>query len=110
MPPARLGRDFKTIKVRCHNGHEVARYRKPKSEWGQRTHKLYLVSERIVRLTTEPPLFLPEELDIVDPLPPNDTPIICGDPECDLGIGKIDMVHGTVALVLNHGNLQPTKG
>lgn len=111
MPPMRLDRNFKTIKVECLNGHEVARYRKPKPEWGHRTHKLWLVEERIGRLSTEPPILVEDAngqptLDI----PAIDTPIMCGDKNCTLHIGTIAMVKGTVAIELEKPNLKPTKG
>jgi len=113
MGPAKLGKDFKTIRINCVNGHEVARYRKPRVEWGHRTHKLWLVAERINRLVTEPPLLVPdpaaaggERLDI----PELGTPINCGDQTCALHIGTIAMIKGTVALELEQANLAPTKG
>lgn len=112
MPPKRLGNDFKTIRVHCNNGHEVARYRKPRSEWGERTHKLWLVEERLGRLVTEPPI-LGENEKTQEPeltVPPLGVPVVCGADGCRLEIGTIKMVGGTVALVLNKGNLQPTKG
>ena len=59
MPPRRLSTGkFKTITIDCKAGHEVARYRKPRSEQGHRTHKLWLLEERIGRLTTEPPILV----------------------------------------------------
>lgn len=112
MGPTKLGRDFKTIKVKCSEGHEVARYRKPKGEWGHRTHKLWLVAERINSLLTEPPILVEDpvsdspKLDIPD----LGTQIRCGNPDCDLVVGKIAMVKGTVAIELEASNLQPTKG
>lgn len=112
MPPKRLGRDFKTIKVECSAGHEVARYRKPRSEWGERTHKLWLIEERLTKLATEPPILGTDQetdkqaLDI----PETGTAIHCGNDKCPLEIGKIAMVQGTVAIKLNPQNLKPTKG
>lgn len=111
MPPQRLGK-FKTIKIECRNGHEVARYRKPLAESGHRTHKLWLLPERIGRLATEPPILVEnpqtrqEELRI----PAQNTNVTCGAEGCDLEVGTIGMVKGTVALVLNERNLKPTKG
>lgn len=111
MGPGKLGNDFKTIRVHCNSGHEVARYRKPRAEWGHRTHKLWLVAERINRLVTEPPILVPdgegsETLDI----PELGTQIYCGDENCALHIGTIALVKGTVALELEKPNLAPTKG
>lgn len=107
MPPDKLGNKFKTIEITCNNGHEVAQYRKPRSEWGNRTHKLWLIDERIKRLSTQPPLIDDDgELDI----PPTDTDILCGKDGCELNIGKIGPVLGKVALILNESNLRPTKG
>ncbi len=110
--PAKLGRDFKTIKITCDNGHEVARYRKPKVEWGHRTHKLWLLEERIGSLTTEPPIYVPDEKtgEMGLEIPPTGTPITCGAEGCELEVGTIAPVKGVVALVLNESNLRPTKG
>jgi hypothetical protein len=116
--PDKLGKNFKTISIECKNGHEVARYRKPKSEWGHRTHKLWLLLERINMLSTEPPLVVYDEKTKQDRLeiPELDTPIMCGNKDCklydkcQLEIGRIAMVGGTVALKLNENNLRPTKG
>ena len=107
MPPKRIGSDFKTVRVVCNRGHEVAKYRKPRAEWGEQTHKLWLVPERLGRLVTEPPI-----LDSAGDLNIPDTGelICCGAPECNLEIGKIAMVKGTVALVLNKSNIRRTKG
>lgn len=112
MPPKRLGNEFKTIKIVCKNDHEVARYRKPKEEWGHRTHKLWLIQERIGRLVTEPPILVEDQDNGEDKLdiPPTGTSVKCGERECPLEVGKIAMVLGTVALELTKKNLKPTKG
>jgi len=107
MPPDRLGNNFKSIKIECQNGHEVARYRKPKSEWGHRTHKLWLLAERINRLETLPPILQDDD---TLKIPETDTQINCGNRDCKLEIGRIGIVQGTVALILNERNLKPTKG
>ncbi len=112
MPPKRLGNDFKTIDIDCISGHKVARYRKPREEWGHRTRKLWLIEERIGRLRTEPPLLQWDDdarREVLQ-VPPSGTLINCGEHVCDLEIGVIEMVQGTVALKLNKGNLRPTKG
>lgn len=112
MGPKKLDKDFKTVKVVCDEGHEVARYRKPKAEWGHRTHKLWLVQERIGRLSTEPPILVEDEkthAEILD-IPDVDTPIYCGDKNCSLQVGTIAMIKGTVAIELTEQNLKPTKG
>jgi len=111
MPPRPL-KDFKTIKIECKNGHRVAEYRKPKSEWGHRTHKLWLLRERIKDLAISPPIlvFDEKEQDEVLDIPPNETKIFCANPECGLEIGDIQMVMGQVAIKLNERNLKPTKG
>lgn len=111
MGPNKLGRDFKTIKIQCVEGHKVAQYRKPKSEWGHRTHKLWLVEERLGKLTTEPPILVEDNggerrLNI----PETGTPIYCGAEGCDLEVGEIALIKGTVALELNKSNIKPTKG
>ncbi len=110
--PDKLGRDFHTIKVKCNAGHEVARYRKPKSEWGNQTHKLWLIPERIGSLVTEPPLLVddPQTGEQKLSIPENGTVIACGAEGCALDVGTINPVHGVVALVLNKANLQRTKG
>jgi hypothetical protein len=112
MPPKKLGNEFKTIKITCVDGHEVARYRKPKSEWGHRTHKLWLLQERLARLSTTPPILVEDQKSREDKLdiPPTDTSIECGEEGCSLEVGKIAMVLGTVAMVLNERNLKPTRG
>lgn len=112
MPPAKLGNDFKTIKIKCQGGHEVARYRKPRSEWGHRTHKLWFILERFNRLETEPPILVadPKTHENMLAIPETGTSITCGDRSCELEIGRIGIVGGTAALVLNENNLLPTKG
>lgn len=111
MPPKRLGNDFKTIDVVCRKGHEVAQYRKPRSEWGERTHKLWLVEERIKRLKTVPPILIADgQGDTSLQIPPTGTEIFCGNPECQLMVGEIGLVAGAAALVLEKRNLHPTKG
>ncbi len=111
MPPKRLGNDFKTIEIKCDNGHKVAQYRKPRSEWGERTHKLWLVEDRIKMLRTEPPILVFDKQDNSSlVIPETGTPISCGDLACELIVGEIGLVHGAAALVLDKRNLQPTKG
>ena len=112
MPPNKLGNNFKTIKITCKQGHEVAKYRKPKTEWGERTHKLWLIPERLGELCTEPPILQgdPKTREEKLVIPPTDTEIHCGDPRCNLVVGHIAMVGGTVALKLAENNLKPTKG
>jgi hypothetical protein len=110
--PDKLGRDFKSIEIKCKNGHEVAKYRKPKSEWGQRTHKLWLLEERLARLSTEPPILVkdPQTGEVALDIPETGTRIDCGQETCTLDVGEIKLVHGVVALELNKNNLRPTKG
>jgi hypothetical protein len=111
MGPGKLGTDFKTIKITCQNGHEVARYRKPRAEWGHRTHKLWLVAERINRLVTEPPIIVPDEQsEMTLDIPELGTKIQCGEQDCVLQVGTIALVKGTVALELDKSNLKPAKG
>lgn len=112
MPPKRLGNKFETIRITCKAGHEVARYRKPRPEWGNRTHKLWLVQERLGRLSTQPPIVVEDPKTGADTLdiPPTGTEIQCGNPDCGLVVGNIAMVGGTVALQLEESNLKPTKG
>ena len=112
MPPKRLGNEFKTIKIDCKNGHEIARYRKPKSESGHRTHKIWLVIDRINRLETRPPILVtdPETQEDMLAIPPTNTLVECGAEGCGLEIGTIQMVLGTIAIKLNESNLKPTKG
>jgi hypothetical protein len=111
MPPKKLGK-FKTIKIQCLEGHEVARYRKPLNESGHRTHKLWLLEERIGRLSTKPPLLKLDtktQESVLD-VPETGTAIMCGGEDCTLKIGQIGMVGGTVALVLEETSLRPTRG
>lgn len=110
MPPKKLGNDFKTIKIKCVNDHEVARYRKPRAEWGHQTHKLWLVEERLGKLVTEPPILQTVDGEPRLSIPELDTEIVCGSPGCELQIGQIAMVKGTVAIELKKTNLRPTKG
>lgn len=112
MPPKKLGNNFKTIEITCKKGHEVAKYRKPRAEWGERTHKLWLVSERIGALTTEPPILQqdPKTQQDILVVPETGTEIRCGHAECSLIVGHIAMVGGSVALKLAENNLRPTKG
>jgi len=112
MAPKRLDRDFKTIRIICNEGHEVARYRKPKAEWGHRTHKLWLIEERLGRLSTQPPIIVEDEETHEQSLeiPALDSPIYCGDKNCELQVGTIAMIKGTVAIELVEQNLKPTKG
>ncbi len=110
MPPKRLGNDFKTIRVKCAEGHEVARYRKPRSEWGNKTHKLWLVPDRIARLVTVPPILVGDGGDQHLDVPETGTSLRCGTEECARQIGEIALVQGTPAIVLNKPDLMPTKG
>lgn len=111
MAPKRLGTDSKTVKVKCPSGHEVARYRKPRAEWGERTHKLWLIGERLGRLSTEPPILIDDDKGTprVD-IPETGTEIKCGDPSCHLVIGEIAIVKGTPAIELTREIMRQTKG
>lgn len=106
MPPKKLGTSFKTIEIKCINNHKVALYRKPKAEWGERTHKLWLIQERLKQLNVTPSIFEDNTLNI----PPIGTEIICKHQGCGLPIGKIEMIKGHVAIELIKKNIQRTKG
>jgi hypothetical protein len=111
MPPKKLGNDLKTIRVKCPDGHEVARYRKPRAEWGERTHKLWLIQERLGRLSTEPPILIDSENgEKIVETPDNGTKIYCGSENCSRLIGEIAVIKGTPAIELVREIMKQTKG
>lgn len=96
-----IGSKFKTIDVICKNGHRVAQYRKPKCEWGEQTHKLWLVEERFKEVSfTPPPVFSDKGRCTA---PTIDTEVKCS--TCDLTIGTVEPVRNIPAIVLKKQNI-----
>ena len=81
----------KTIDVYCKNDHLLfSRYKKDKSGF---LMKCYIdkIGEDLVKVTNVP----------------NNTDVFC--PECQVRIGRIAIVHGRPAVVINHGGVKRIK-